>query len=150
MNWEEQLGVKISVLVSGVIGGIISLTFEQKISFAKALVMIFTGGVTAAVTYPALESYFTVQPAFANGLGFFLGLISMRVIDITLSLVDRIKANPVLIVYLLNPAKYGELFGNPKRDTGDDDTVDNSVYSTGSVAETSEEKPTDPKDIHLL
>lgn len=162
MNWEEHLGVKISVLVSGIVGGIISLTFEQKISFVKALVMIFTGASTTAVTYPALESYFSIQPAFANGLGFLLGLIAMRLIDLIMAIVDKIapaikfltgyfvdkvKANPAI---LLNPSRYGELFSGAKPNNGSNNGTPDSVHTTGSATPTSEKGPADEDQIHLL
>jgi len=150
MNWEEAYGIKISVVVSGIVGGIISLTYEQRISFLKALIMIFTGGATTALTYPALEAYFSINPAFANAVGFFLGLIAMRLIDVTLSLVDKIKSNPVLLLHLFNPSKYGELFSVPKPSARTTDTVDNSVHAAGDTTEASKKELSDSKDIRFL
>ena len=148
MNWDEQF--KLPVLVSGIVGGIISLTFEQKISFLKAIVMIFTGGSTAALTYPALEVYFSLQPQFANAVGFLLGLISMRVIDILLILLDRIKSNPALLLHLFNPAKYGDLLSNNKRDLPTGDDVDNSVHTTSDTTQPSEKNDRIETDIPAL
>ncbi len=81
MNIEQQLGIKLSVLVAGLVGGIVSLTYEEKISFQRATVLIAAGASTAAYLQPMVEHLVGMPEKFSSGLGFVLGLISMKIID---------------------------------------------------------------------
>lgn len=81
MNIEQQLGIKLSVLVAGLVGGIVSLTYEEKISFQRAVLLIVAGASTAAYLQPLAEHYMSIPENFSSGLGFVLGLISMKLID---------------------------------------------------------------------
>lgn len=82
MNIEQQLGIKLSVLVAGLIGGIVSLTYEEKISFNRAVLLILAGASTAAYLQPLAEHYINIPENLSTGLGFVLGLVSMRIIDV--------------------------------------------------------------------
>ena len=81
MNLETQLGIKLSVLVAGLIGGIVSLTYETKLSFQRALLLIISGAATAAYLQPFLEHVLSLDTKFSAGAGFLLGLVSMKVIN---------------------------------------------------------------------
>lgn len=81
MDLEQQLGIKLSVLVSGLIGGIVSLTYETKISFARALLLIAGGASTAAYLQPVAQHYLGLPEQFSTGLGFVMGLVSMKIIE---------------------------------------------------------------------
>ena len=81
MDFEQQLGIKLSVLISGLIGGIVSLTYEEKISIQRAILLIVSGAATAAYLQPLAEHYIGIPENISTGLGFVLGLVSMRVID---------------------------------------------------------------------
>lgn len=105
MNFEEQLDIKLSVLVSGIIGGIISLTYEEKISTIRALVMIFVGGATAAYLQPSLQYFFSLDPKFSNGIGFVLGLISMKLTHLLLSIAEKVRKEPIVILQIFNSLK---------------------------------------------
>jgi hypothetical protein len=97
MNWEEQLGIKLTALVGGLVGGIISLTFEEKLSFTRAVALIFTGGVTAGYSFVAVESYFHLSPSLAGVFGFSIGLISMRLVKAILNLASLVSSNPIAL-----------------------------------------------------
>lgn len=81
MDLEQQLGIKLSVLVSGFIGGIVSLTYETKISFLRALLLITGGASTAAYLQPVAQHYIGLPEQFSTGLGFVMGLVSMKIIE---------------------------------------------------------------------
>lgn len=81
MNIEQILGLKFSVLLAGLIGGIVSLTYEEKISFKRALLLILVGASTAAYLQPIAEHIAGLSENFSTGLGFVLGLVSMKIID---------------------------------------------------------------------
>ena len=106
MTWEEALGIKISVLLSGIAGGVVSLTYEDKIPPVRALGMIFCGGATAAYTEPLLAKYLDLATAHGNAIGFFLGLISMKLVHIILSLMDHVKGDPTILLKLVPYGKY--------------------------------------------
>lgn len=81
MDFEQQLGFKLSVLLSGLIGGIVSLTHETKISTYRALLLILGGASTAAYLQPVAQHYLGLPEQFSTGLGFIMGLVSMKIIE---------------------------------------------------------------------
>jgi hypothetical protein len=85
MNLETQLGIKLSVLVAGLIGGVVSLTYETKLSFQRALLLIVSGAATAAYLQPLFEHILSLDARFSSGAGFILGLVSMKVINFLVS-----------------------------------------------------------------
>lgn len=103
MNWEEQFGVKLPALVAGFIGGIVALTFEEKVTFSRAMLIIFTGGVTAGYTSSLVEHFYDLPQALSGSIGFFLGLISMKIAWMAYEYVPMVikskivqKVNPVI------------------------------------------------------
>jgi len=102
MNLETQLGIKLSVLVAGLVGGIVSLTYETKLSFTRALLLIVGGASTAAYLHPFAEHYLNMDSKFSAGIGFVLGLVSMKVINFLI-------ANTELIL-----DKYFKIDGTPR------------------------------------
>ena len=105
MNLEAQLGIKLSVLVAGLIGGIVSLTYETKLSFMRALLLIVGGASTAAYLHPLAEHYLSMDSKFSSGIGFVLGLVSMKVINFLIANTEGV----------LN--KYFTVNGDPKRNS---------------------------------
>ena len=101
MTWEEALGIKISILLSGIAGGVVSLTYEDKIPPLRAIGMIFCGGATAAYTQPVLTHYLRLEEVYANAIGFFLGLVSMKLVAVILNALDYLKKNPKLLLNLI-------------------------------------------------
>lgn len=98
MNLEEQLGIKLSVLIAGLVGGIVSLTYHEKTSFSRAILMITSGAATAAYLQPFAQSYFDLPEQFSVGLGFVLGLVSMRVIKALLTSSDKLLKDPLTLL----------------------------------------------------
>lgn len=81
MNIEQMLGIKLSVLLAGLIGGVVSLTYEEKMSTKRALILILAGASTAAYLQPIAEHFANIPENLSTGLGFVLGLVSMKLID---------------------------------------------------------------------
>lgn len=81
MDIEQQLGIKLSVLIAGLMGGVVSLTYEEKISTSRAILLILAGASTAAYLQPLAENVINIPQNLSTGLGFVLGLVSMKVID---------------------------------------------------------------------
>lgn len=99
---EEQFGLKLSLLTAGVIGGIVSLTFEHGISSKKALMLLGVGGVTAAYVQPTVEFLFNTPPSIASGVAFLLGLTSMRLLKIILDVLDKLNLSKMVNQYIRN------------------------------------------------
>lgn len=97
MNIEEQLGIKLSVLVAGLIGGIVSLTYETRLSFSRALLLIVGGASTAAYLHPLMAHYFSLDNQFSSGVGFVLGLVSMKIINFIMANAEKILEKYVKI-----------------------------------------------------
>lgn len=90
MNLEEQLGIKLSVVIAGLIGGIVSLTYHTKVSFLKALALIAAGASTAAYLHPIVAHYLSTDDRFSSGIGFLLGLTSMKLIGGIMTSADKV------------------------------------------------------------
>lgn len=97
MNIEEQLGIKLSVLVAGLIGGIVSLTYETRLSFSRALLLIVGGASTAAYLHPLMAHYLSLDNQFSSGVGFVLGLVSMKIINFIMANAEKILEKYVKI-----------------------------------------------------
>lgn len=95
MTFEEQFGIKVSVLAAGLVGGIVSLTFEQKISAVRAVMLILTGCSTAVYVHPLIESYYNTSPDIGPGISFILSLLSMRIIKRVLDAVDKVPLSTI-------------------------------------------------------
>jgi len=128
MLWEA-LGIKVSILLSGIAGGVVSLTYEDKIPPIRAIGMIFCGGATAAYTQPVLTHYLSLDDVYANAIGFFLGLVSMKIVGILLSFLEHFKKNPTLLIKLIpyvdwdrRSAKLGDGDNDPTRQHSKTDT----------------------------
>lgn len=140
MNWEEQLGIKLSAFVGGIIGGIVSLTFEEKLSFIRAVLLIFTGGVMAGYGFTGAQQYLHTDVHLSGLVGFSIGLLSMRIVKLIFKIADRIIANPAIIF------SYVELIKNLKN--GSSNTSSSSeqsdIYSTRE-SDQADRKETTPK-----
>lgn len=79
---EAWFGVKASHAVAGIIGAIASLTFEEKITFGKAITYIFVGGSVAGYSTYAAQQYFEFVPAIGGFAGFVLGILSIRLVSL--------------------------------------------------------------------
>jgi len=100
MNWEEQLGLKFTAFVAGIVGGIISLTFETKLSFIRALTLIFVGGITAGYCFNAAEHYLGMSHQAMGLFSFTIGLISMRIVTIIMNIGNLVQKDPAVILSL--------------------------------------------------
>ena len=131
MNWEELLGIKITAFIAGLIGGVVSLTFEAKLSFGRAVTLILVGGSTSGYAFAFAHSYFAVKPEVSGFFGFCIGLVSMKLINILLSVIAIIQKNPVV---LLSAPKFFQAMQNGANDStninGDSIKSDTNIHTT--------------------
>lgn len=100
MTLEQQLGIKFSAFIAGLLGGLISLTYEHKVSPIRAILMIVAGGTTAGYAFAGLETYFNLSPSYAGIFGFGVGLVAMRLIETLINIAEKVKNDPsVLLSY---------------------------------------------------
>lgn len=100
MSFEHIFGMKLSALVAGLVGGLVALTHEDKMSPIKAIVFILAGGVTAGYSFTALEHWYGLHPSTTGIASFSLGLVSMRLIEILLALAIAVRQEPTLLLSL--------------------------------------------------
>lgn len=93
-----SIGVKASSLIAGLSGGIISLTYEDKITPYRAAMLIITGGICASYLTPIVIDWAnkiaTVGDHAENGGAFIIGLLSMKIVGGLLKLGEKFKRNP--------------------------------------------------------
>ena len=89
MDFEHQFGIKLSVLIAGLVGGTASLTYYDNIPARRAILMIFSGAATAAYLQPMAELYLSLNERVSVGFGFILGLASMKIIDFVIKNTER-------------------------------------------------------------
>lgn len=78
------LGIKISTLVAGFIGALISLSFSEpklqsaKQAFTKGAVKLLGGTACASFVAPLALSYYKFSPELESAASFIIGIIGMN------------------------------------------------------------------------
>lgn len=76
----DLLGVKLSTLVAGFAGGIVSLAFLQGLSRPQAIGAVVVGTLSAAYLTPFAVDKLGIAPTLQNGAAFVIGLCAMSII----------------------------------------------------------------------
>lgn len=100
----DELGIKLSAVVAGLAGGLVSVLAEKRRSWKRALVILVIGALTAGYITPivAIHTHFNTEKFDPdNSLGFLIGLISMRVIDLIITSFIYVKKNPKEILLII-------------------------------------------------
>lgn len=139
MNWEEQLGLKFTAFIAGIVGGIVSLTFEAKLSFIRALTLILVGGSTAGYSFEFVYHYFNVKTQVSGFFGFCIGLISMRLVNGLIVIGNSIQKNPAM---LLSIPKFFQFLKDESRtntiNNGNSSNTNSDLHSTGKDSDEGE------------
>ena len=77
--FEQAIGIKLMVIVAGLIGGIVQLAQNPKITPAGAVVSVVAGMACAAFVTPLLHWYWSVPISVENATAFFMGLLGMQI-----------------------------------------------------------------------
>jgi hypothetical protein len=86
------IGVKLTTLIAGFAGGIVSLAFLQGLSRRQALLAVIVGCLTAVYLTPVIVWWLNLSPNMENGTAFLLGLSAMNLIPlIKLGIATRAK-----------------------------------------------------------
>ncbi len=90
----EIFGIKIANLIAGLCGGLVSLVFEKKLSFKRALLLIFVGAISSSYLTPILQHWIDFSEPTENAAAFLIGLMSMNILGGLLRLADSFESNP--------------------------------------------------------
>lgn len=88
------LGVKLSALIAGVFGVGVSLMYE-KVSTARAIVLLLSGSFGAGYLTPLFASVFNLSTGVENSIAFLLGLVSMRLMGGIINISRKFYENPI-------------------------------------------------------
>jgi hypothetical protein len=95
--WSDELGLKVSSLVAGLIGGVMTMSMMPQLTWRRALTAVFGGGACAAYATPiAAELLGLASRHMENGLAFVLGVIGMNLLGGVFKLSERWRDRPTL------------------------------------------------------
>ena len=77
-----DLGIKLTSLVAGFAGGIVSLAFLQGLTRKQSVLAVVVGCLTAVYLTPVAVWWLNLSPQMENGTSFLLGLSAMNIIPI--------------------------------------------------------------------
>jgi hypothetical protein len=77
---STALGVKLSTIVAGFAGGIVSLAFLKNLTRLQAVIAVVTGSLCAAYLTPVATLKLGVSADLQNAAAFVIGLCSMNIV----------------------------------------------------------------------
>lgn len=89
----EFLGVRITSLVAGFFGGVVSLSFIQRLNKAQAFLAVITGSASAGYLTPVAVLY-TPSNIPEASIAFLVGLTAMNLIPGIVLLSETFKKSP--------------------------------------------------------
>lgn len=92
---ETYIGIKLSAVLAGLIGGIVSLSFINNLTLLKAIFAILTGAASAAYITPLIVSGFDLGHELGNAVAFLTGFLGMNVLAGVFKLSDRFQQKPL-------------------------------------------------------
>ncbi len=95
--WTDELGLKVSSLVAGLIGGVLALSMMPQLTFRKAVAAVLGGGACAAYATPVVAELLNLTSRHVeNGLAFVLGVIGMNLLGGLFKLSEQWRNKPTL------------------------------------------------------
>ena len=91
----DHLGIQVSSVIAGLIGGILSLSMLPRLTFRKAITAVIGGAACAAYLTPLAVEYLGIASRnLENGLAFALGVAGMNVLGGIFKLSERFERAP--------------------------------------------------------
>lgn len=87
-------GIKLSVVIAGFLGGIISLTFVQRLTRFQMATAVGTGTITTHYLTPLAMYYAGVTDQMESGFAFLIGIMAMNIIPGLLKLSQLFRSDP--------------------------------------------------------
>jgi len=86
MNADQSLGafigIKLTQIVAGFAGGVVSLAFLQGLSRKQAVLAVVVGCLSSAYLTDPVVYFFNIGPSLINGTAFVIGLCAMNIIPL--------------------------------------------------------------------
>lgn len=96
---EQLIGAKISAIVAGFVGGVVSLAMIRDLTPKVAITTVIGGTACAAYLTPLIVSYFNLGGSdLENALAFLTGVCGMNGVAGVFKLSEKFKANPSIDV----------------------------------------------------
>ena len=74
------IGIKLSTMIAGFAGGVVSLAFVQGLTRTQAVMAVVVGALSAAYLTPVVVAKLGISPELQNGAAFVIGLCAMNAI----------------------------------------------------------------------
>ena len=96
-GWSDELGLRVSTLVAGLVGGVLALSMMPQLTWRRAMTAVIGGGACAAYGTPIVaEATGLASRHMENGLAFVLGVIGMNILGGVFKLSERWRDRPTL------------------------------------------------------
>lgn len=95
---DKLLGIKITPLILGFVGAVISLSFVKELRKHQMVVAVVIGTVFAGAITPAVAAQLSLVPETENMTAFLLGLTAMNIVPGLIELSRRFKEDPFSII----------------------------------------------------
>lgn len=92
---ETYLSIKVSAVVAGVIGGVISLSFIRDLTLLKAFFAILTGAASAGYITPLIVNGFDLALELEHAVAFLNGFLAMNVLAGIFKVTERFREKPL-------------------------------------------------------
>lgn len=92
---ETYLGIKLSAVLAGLIGGIVSLSFIRNLTPLKAFLATLTGAASAAYMTPLIVNGLELGADFEHAIAFLTGLLGMNVLAGIFKVSERFQEKPL-------------------------------------------------------
>jgi len=89
------LSAKYSVLLAGLFGSLVELTFLKELTRLQMIGALITGSATSTYLTPLAMFYFNLTPEVNNGIAFLMGLVAMNIVPAIISTAEAVRKNPI-------------------------------------------------------
>lgn len=90
----EIPGIKLGILIAGVAGGVVCLSYVKPLNKWQGVLAVFTGAVTSVYLTPIATKYFSMEGPTENGVAFLVGLVAMNILPGIIKLSERFREKP--------------------------------------------------------
>ena len=110
------MATRAALIVAGLAGGMIALRFEDKdLNWWEATMILLGGTVCAYYFPPIITEYTSFTDRVEPSMGFLIGLISMRVLELFYKLVQLLSSNPKEAIEIITDFLPGSWFKNLRK-----------------------------------
>ncbi|EFO33595.1 peptidase M48, Ste24p [Roseibium sp. TrichSKD4] len=120
MDIEQHLGAKVSVMIAGLIGSIVSLTFMRDLTAGRAFLYIVTGTACAIYGTPIVVKWMGITEPIENGAAFLTGLVGMNVLAGLFKISERFRHEPIKTLHSIKGVQQPPAKENKVKDGKDD------------------------------